>query len=45
VPPSYQCASGLAIVGQPDTSGATWQAHVTQPGVPDRALTVMIAWT
>jgi membrane-bound lytic murein transglycosylase B len=42
---SYHCASGVSVVGQPDTSGPTWQARVSQPGAPDRALAVAIAWT
>jgi hypothetical protein len=47
VPPgaSYRCASGAVITGQPDTSVATWQAIVTQPGVAPRPIAVSDAWT
>jgi membrane-bound lytic murein transglycosylase B len=44
-PASYHCASGLNVLGQPDTSSATWQATVSQPGAPNRALAVVTAWT
>ena len=41
---TYHCASGLTVVGQPDTSSATWQVRVTQPGGPERTLGVIAAW-
>jgi membrane-bound lytic murein transglycosylase B len=42
---SYRCASGLSVLGQPDTTGPAWQVTVTQPGAPERALAVAAAWT
>jgi membrane-bound lytic murein transglycosylase B len=47
IPPgaSYLCASGATATGQPDTSGAAWQAVVTQPGVAPRPIAVTDAWT
>ena len=41
---AYRCASGLTVVGQPDSSGAAWQATVAQPGVLERTLAVTAAW-
>jgi hypothetical protein len=42
---TYHCASGLVVLGQPDTSAPTWQARVSQPGAPERSLAVTTAWT
>ena len=44
-PPNYRCASGLTVLGQPESSALTWQATVSQPGAPERALPVLAAWT
>ena len=44
-PVTYRCASGLGVVGQPDTTAPAWQVTVTQPGAPQRALGVVAAWT
>ena len=44
-PVTYRCASGLTVLGAPDTTTATWQVTVAQPGVPERALPVIAAWT
>jgi hypothetical protein len=44
-PTSYQCRSGALVLGQPDTSGPTWTALVSQRGLSPRTVDVAIAVT
>ena len=42
--PAYRCASGAAVTAQPTTSSAAWTVPITQPGAPDRTVTVTVAF-
>ncbi len=42
--PTYTCASGLTVLGEPDQSLATWTVRVREPGLADRVLVVLMAY-
>ena len=43
--PTYTCASGVTIIGVPDTSTRTWLVLARQPGLTDRHLAVLVAYS
>jgi membrane-bound lytic murein transglycosylase B len=44
-PTAYQCRSGALVLGQPDTSGPTWTARVSQRGLSPRVVDLAAAFT
>ena len=42
---TYTCASGVTIIGVPDTSTASWLVLARQPGLTDRHLAVLVAYS
>jgi membrane-bound lytic murein transglycosylase B len=44
-PSAYQCRSGALILGQPDTSGSTWTALVSQRGLSPRVVDLAASYT
>jgi hypothetical protein len=43
--PAYRCASGASVLAQPATSSAAWTVPISQPGAPDRTVTVTVAYS
>jgi hypothetical protein len=43
--PAYRCASGASILAQPTTSNAAWTVPISQPGAPNRTVTVTVAYS
>lgn len=44
-PAAYQCRSGAIVLGQPDASGTTWTALVSQRGLSPRTVDLKAAYT
>jgi hypothetical protein len=42
--PAYRCASGASVRAQPTTSSAAWTVPISQPGAPDRTVTVTVVY-
>jgi membrane-bound lytic murein transglycosylase B len=42
--PAYRCASGASVRAQPATSNSAWTVPISQPGAPDRRVTVTVAY-
>jgi membrane-bound lytic murein transglycosylase B len=43
--PAYRCASGASVLAQPSTSSAAWTVPISQPGAPDRTVTLTVAYS
>ncbi|HEY8093836.1 MAG TPA: lytic transglycosylase domain-containing protein, partial [Acidimicrobiales bacterium] len=43
--PTYACASGATVIGLPDRSGPSWTVLVRTPGLADRQLPVVQAYS